>query len=122
MAGRTHGLSRPHLDRADPRVVEGGPDRRHALGAAGVRPATIGAETRSRSRAVEVATPSAVTIAAMQKVAAGVGALGGERGRGLAVSEGAAAARLRHRGSAFGEERRGRRVRLDEGELLEKQR
>ena len=90
--------------------------------ALGVRPATIDAETRSRSRVVEVATPSAETTAAMQKVAAGVGALGGERGRGLAVSEGAAAARLRRRGSAFGEERRGRRVRLDEGELLEKQR
>ena len=91
-------------------------------GAAGVRPATTGAKTRSRSRAMEVATPSAETTAITQKVAAGVGALGDERGRGFAVSEGAAAARLRRRGSTFGEERRGRRVRLDEGELLEKQR
>src|SRR5438128_2151981 len=105
MAGRTHGLSRPHLDRAGPRVIEGGPDRHRALGVAKVRPATTGAETRSRSRAVEVATSSAEMTAAKQKVAAGVGALGSERGRGLAVSEGATAARLRHRGSAFGEER-----------------
>ena len=105
MAGRTHGLSRPHRDRAGPRVVEGGPDQRRALSAAGVRPATTGAETRSRSRAMKVVTLSSETTAATQKVAAGVGALGGERGKGLAVSKGAAAARLRRRGSTFGEER-----------------
>src|SRR5436190_24278553 len=104
MAGRTHGLSRPHLDRAGPRVIEGRPDRRRALGAAEVRPATTGAETRSRSRAVEVATPSAETTAATQIVAVRVGTLGGESSRGLAVSEGAATARLRRRGSALGEE------------------